>query len=386
MVEIKLEKLRKTFGEVVATDEVTMTLREGELSTLLGPSGCGKTTLLRLIAGFYQPDSGHIFFDERDVTRLPPNRRNTGMCFQNYALWPHMSVHDNIAYGLKLKRVKGMKYTRAAIDKRVNNALDLVHLEGLGERRVHQLSGGQQQRVALARALVIEPDVLLLDEPLSNLDAKLRNEMREEIIRIQKELSITTVYVTHDQHEALSISDRVAVMDRGYVQQFASSREIYENPQTVFVADFIGQCTFIEGVISDINEYLCVELPSGERIVGKTSVEGYPYEIGEKVKCAMRPEDLHLKRMGSDDNKITGTVTRTIYVGTALEVYFQVGDIDAQALLTPEFQTSIGSQVTLFTPRSQVMVLPIGGVEALRKVPGHYMFDGSSVESTASNV
>lgn len=386
MVEIKLEKLRKTFGEVVATDEVTMTLREGELSTLLGPSGCGKTTLLRLIAGFYQPDSGHIFFDERDVTRLPPNKRNTGMCFQNYALWPHMSVHDNIAYGLKLKRVKRMKYTRAAIDKRVTIALDLVHLEGLGERRVHQLSGGQQQRVALARALVIEPDVLLLDEPLSNLDAKLRNEMREEIIRIQKELSITTVYVTHDQHEALSISDRVAVMDKGYVQQFASPREIYENPQTVFVADFIGQCTFIEGVISDINEYLCVDLPSGEKIIGKTSVEGYPYEIGEKVKCAMRPEDLHLKRMGSDDNKITGTVTRTIYVGTALEVYFQVGDIDAQALLTPEFQTSTGSTVTLFTPRSQVMVLPIGGVEALRKVPGHHMFDGSSVGSTASNV
>lgn len=386
MVEIKLEKLRKTFGEVVATDEVTMNLREGELSTLLGPSGCGKTTLLRLIAGFYQPDSGHIFFDERDVTRLPPNRRNTGMCFQNYALWPHMSVHDNIAYGLKLKRIEGMKYTRAAISKRVTNALDLVHLEGLGERRVHQLSGGQQQRVALARALVIEPDVLLLDEPLSNLDAKLRNEMREEIIRIQKELSITTVYVTHDQHEALSISDRVAVMDKGYVQQFASPREIYENPQTVFVADFIGQCTFIEGVISDINEYLSVDLPSGERIVGKTSVEGYPYELGEKVKCAMRPEDLHLERMGSDDNKITGTVNRTIYVGTALEVYFQVGDIDAQALLTPEFQTSIGSTVTLFTPRSQVMILPIGGVEALRKVPGHHMFDGSAVGSTASNV
>ncbi len=386
MVEIKLEQLRKTFGEVVATDEVTMTLREGELSTLLGPSGCGKTTLLRLIAGFYQPDSGHIFFDERDVTKLPPNRRNTGMCFQNYALWPHMSVHDNIAYGLKLKRIEGMKYTQAAIKKRVNTALDLVHLEGLGERRVHQLSGGQQQRVALARALVIEPDVLLLDEPLSNLDAKLRNEMREEIIRIQRELSITTVYVTHDQHEALSISDKVAVMDHGYVQQFASPREIYENPQTVFVADFIGQCTFIEGVISGINEFLTVDLPSGESIVGKTSVEGYPFEIGEKVKCAMRPEDLHLKRMGSDDNQVTGKVTRTIYVGAALEVYFQVGDIDAQALLTPEFQTSIGSAVTLFTPRSQVMVLPIGGVEALRKVPGHHMFDGSIVGSTASNV
>jgi iron(III) transport system ATP-binding protein len=386
MVEIRLEQLRKTFGEVVATDEVTMTLREGELSTLLGPSGCGKTTLLRLIAGFYQPDSGRIFFDDRDVTRLPPNRRNTGMCFQNYALWPHMSVHDNIAYGLKLKRIKGKKYTQAAIKRRVNNSLDLVHLEGLGERRVHQLSGGQQQRVALARALVIEPDVLLLDEPLSNLDAKLRNEMREEIIRIQRELSITTVYVTHDQHEALSISDMVAVMDKGYVQQFASPRDIYANPQTVFVADFIGQCTFIEGVVKDVDEYLTIELADGEVIVGKTSVEGYPFEVGEKVKCAMRPEDLHLSRMNPDDNQIAGTVTRTIYVGNALEVYFHVGDIDAQALLEPDFQTSAGSTVTLFTPRSEVMVLPIGGVEALRKVPGHHMFDGSSAGSTVSNV
>jgi len=173
MVEIYLEHLRKTFGEIVATDEVSMTLKEGELSTLLGPSGCGKTTLLRLIAGFYIPDSGKIFFDDREVTFLPPHKRNTGMCFQNYALWPHMSVHDNVAYGLKIKRIEGKKYTKSAITKRVTDALDLVRLEGLGERRVHQLSGGQQQRVALARALVVQPDVLLLDEPLSNLDAKL---------------------------------------------------------------------------------------------------------------------------------------------------------------------------------------------------------------------
>jgi ABC-type Fe3+/spermidine/putrescine transport system ATPase subunit len=183
MVEIRLENLRKTFGEVVATDEVTMVLEEGELSTLLGPSGCGKTTLLRIIAGFYIPDHGRVFFDDRDVTMVPPYKRNTGMCFQNYALWPHMSVADNVAYGLKLKRVSGMKYTKSAISRRVNEALGLVRMGDLGQRNIHQLSGGQQQRVALARALAIEPDVLLLDEPLSNLDAKLRIDMREEIIR-----------------------------------------------------------------------------------------------------------------------------------------------------------------------------------------------------------
>ncbi|MFX0107330.1 MAG: ABC transporter ATP-binding protein, partial [Candidatus Hodarchaeota archaeon] len=307
MVEIRLENLRKTFGEVVATDEVNMVLKEGELSTLLGPSGCGKTTLLRLIAGFYEPDRGQIFFDDKEVTRVPPHRRNTGMCFQNYALWPHMSVFDNIAYGLKLKRFEGKKFTKTAIEKRVLNALDLVHLEGLGGRHIHQLSGGQQQRVALARALSIEPDVLLLDEPLSNLDAKLRIEMREEIIRIQKEMGITTVYVTHDQHEALSISDRVAVMDLGYVQQFASPRDIYSIPQTVFVADFIGQCTFLSGTIDSMGEFLTVKLPDGQRLDGKTTIDEYPFENGEEVKVAIRPEDLHLERRGSGDNEITGT-------------------------------------------------------------------------------
>ncbi|NHI83643.1 MAG: ABC transporter ATP-binding protein [Candidatus Thorarchaeota archaeon] len=384
MVEIVLENLRKTFGDVVATDAVTMTLKEGELSTLLGPSGCGKTTLLRLIAGFYIPDSGRVYFDDRDVTFLPPHLRNTGMCFQNYALWPHMSVFDNISYGLKLKRVHGMKYTKSAIDKRVNAALNLVHLEGLGERHIHQLSGGQQQRVALARALVIEPDVLLLDEPLSNLDAKLRMEMREEIIRIQKELSITTVYVTHDQHEALSISDKVAVMDRGYVQQFASPREIYAHPQTVFVADFIGQCTFLSGQVENIGELIDVRLPDGQLISGTSTIDEYPFEIGEAVKCAFRPEDLHLSSVSSDDNRVRGTVTRTIYIGTGLEVYFEVGGVSAQALLDPDLAISPNDQIELFAPRREVMVLPEGGIEALKRVPGHPMFP-SAPPTTASS-
>jgi len=378
MVEIRLENLRKTFGNIVATDEVNMILPEGELSTLLGPSGCGKTTLLRLIAGFYVPDHGRIYFDDRDVTDLPPHKRNTGMCFQNYALWPHMTVHDNVAYGMKLKRVEGMKYTEAAIHTRVSKALDLVRLGDLGHRHIHQLSGGQQQRVALARALVIEPDVLLLDEPLSNLDAKLRIEMREEIIRIQSEMSITTVYVTHDQHEALSISDGVAVMDKGYVQQFANPREIYSDPQTVFVADFIGQCTFIDGTITSIGDSIRVNIPNNQQIVGHTTIDGYPFQIGEAVKAAVRPEDLNLQRERPNDNEIVGQVTRTIYVGNALEVYFMVGDIAAEALLDPDSNLKEGDSIHLFAPQDEVMILPVGGVESLRKVSSHPLYLGSS--------
>lgn len=386
MVVIKLENLRKTFGDVIATDEVNMTLEEGELSTLLGPSGCGKTTLLRLIAGFYVPDRGRIFFDGKDVTMLPPHLRNTGMCFQNYALWPHMSVSDNIAYGLKLKRVKGLKYTKAAIAKRVEDALDLVRLEGLGHRHIHQLSGGQQQRVALARALVIEPGVLLLDEPLSNLDAKLRIEMREEIIRIQKELSITTVYVTHDQHEALSISDRVAVMDLGYVQQLASPREIYSKPQTIFVADFIGQCTFIDGTIKAIDDQITIDIPNNQTIIGKTHIAGYPFQVGEKVKCAVRPEDLKLTSTSSSDNDIAGIITRTIYIGSSVETYFSIGDIQAQALLDSSVSFNIGDEIHMYACPDDVAVLPLGGVEALRKIPGHPMAVSAGPSNASSNV
>ena len=376
MVTIHLKNLRKTFGDVVATDDVNMTLEEGKLSTLLGPSGCGKTTLLRLIAGFYQPDRGTIHFDDRDVTKVPPNNRNTGMCFQNYALWPHMTVFGNIAYGLKMKRVNGMKYTAKAINDRVKRALELVRMEGLGDRTPHQLSGGQQQRVALARALVIEPDVLLLDEPLSNLDAKLRNEMRAEILRIQGELGITTVYVTHDQIEALSISDKVAVMDKGYVQQYGDPRGIYAKPQTLFVADFIGKCTFIDGVVEQPSsaDFMTVRLPDGQIVTGKTTLEGYPFEANESVRCAVRPEDLHSEPTDPSDNEITGIVDQVIYVGSDVEVHFIVGEISAVSLLPPETKLSPGDSLKLYAPKSDMMILPMGGVDALRKVPGHPLY------------
>jgi ABC-type Fe3+/spermidine/putrescine transport system ATPase subunit len=308
------------------------------------------------------------------MTDIPPNKRNTGMCFQNYALWPHMTVFDNIAYGLKLKRVEGMKFTKPAIKSRVETALDLVRMGGLGDRTPHQLSGGQQQRVALARALVIEPDVLLLDEPLSNLDAKLRNEMREEILRIQGELGITTVYVTHDQIEALSISDMVAVMDLGYVQQYDPPREIYDKPQTLFVADFIGKCTFLDGEIANLGAELTINLPDGQTVKGLSPVENYPFEVGERVRCAVRPEDLHVQPTSSNDNEIAGEVSQVIFVGSNVEVHFNVGEISAVSLLPPEADVQKGSPIRLYSPTSQMMVLPMGGVDALRKIPGHPLY------------
>lgn len=376
MVSIHLKNLRKTFGDVVATDDVNMTIQDGKLTTLLGPSGCGKTTLLRLIAGFYEPDCGTIHFDDREVTATPPNKRNTGMCFQNYALWPHMSVFGNIAYGLKMKRVNGMKYTTKAISDRVTRALELVRMEGLADRTPHQLSGGQQQRVALARALVIEPDVLLLDEPLSNLDAKLRNEMRAEILRIQCELGITTVYVTHDQIEALSISDMVAVMDKGYIQQYGDPRGIYAKPQTVFVADFIGKCTFVDGQVEQPSstDFMTVRLADGQVVTGKTTLEGYPFEANEPVRCAVRPEDLLRNPSDPSDNEIKGIVDQVIYVGSDLEVHFKVGEISAVSLLPPETELSPGDSIKLYAPKADMMILPMGGVDALRKVPGHPLY------------
>src|SRR5512144_1431092 len=243
---VTIQGVVKRFGAVTAVDAVDLTVADGELFTLLGPSGCGKTTLLRLIAGFYQPDAGEIRFGDRVVTGLPPYRRNIGMVFQNYALWPHMTVAGNVTYGLRLRKVPA-----AEARERLAGALRKVKLTGLESRYPGQLSGGQQQRVALARALVLEPDILLLDEPLSNLDAKIRVEVRAEIRTLQQELRISTVYVTHDQEEALSLSDRVAVMREGRVLQVAAPKVLYERPATRFVADFVGTNNFIEGVCKE---------------------------------------------------------------------------------------------------------------------------------------
>src|SRR5882724_6288361 len=244
-MKIWIDGVVKRFGAVTAVDRAELTVEDGELFTLLGPSGCGKTTLLRLLAGFYQPDSGEIRFGDRIVSGLLPYERNIGMVFQNYALWPHMTVEANVAYGLKLR-----KLATAEIAARLAEGLRKVNLTGFESRYPGQLSGGQQQRVALARALVLNPDILLLDEPLSNLDAKIRVQVRAEIRKLQQELGITTIYVTHDQEEALSLSDRVAVMKDGRVLQVGIPKELYERPVNRFVADFVGTNNLLPGRVS----------------------------------------------------------------------------------------------------------------------------------------
>src|ERR1039458_7798718 len=244
MISIRIEKLTKRFGAVTALRGLDLEVKPAELFFLLGPSGCGKTTLLRCLAGFYMPEEGRVLFGDEDVTRLAPHKRNTGMMFQSYALWPHMSVAENVAFGLEER-----KLPRAEIRTKVGEALESVHMGAYAERRPNQLSGGQQQRVALARALVIRPRCLLLDEPLSNLDARLRLEMRLEIRRVCKEFKLTTVYVTHDQKEALSVSDRMAILDAGRVLQVGSPQDIYRRPGSKVVADFIGETNFIQGTL-----------------------------------------------------------------------------------------------------------------------------------------
>ena len=244
MISIQIKQLTKRFGPVVALDKLDLTINPGELFFLLGPSGCGKTTFLRCLAGFYTPDEGRILFGDEDVTHLAPHRRNAGMVFQSYALWPHMTVAENVAFGLEERRVP-----RDEIRRRTGEALESVHMSEYSGRKPNQLSGGQQQRVALARALVVRPRCLLLDEPLSNLDARLRLEMRGEIRRVCKEFQLTTVYVTHDQKEALSISDRMAILDGGQILQVGTPREIYRRPARRKVAAFIGEADFIPGRI-----------------------------------------------------------------------------------------------------------------------------------------
>jgi len=237
---IKLQNISKSFGKTRVLDNLSLDIYQGELCCLLGPSGCGKTTALKITDGLIEQDDGRIFLGSHDITRLPPQKRNLGMVFQNYALFPQLDVFENIAYGLRRRKVSA-----GDIKKRVNKVLEIVRLGGYERRRVYELSGGQQQRVALARALVIEPSALLLDEPLSNLDARLRADMRHEIKNIQRQLAITMVYVTHDQEEAMSIADRIVVMNQGGVEQIGTARDIYENPKSRFVADFIGRINFI---------------------------------------------------------------------------------------------------------------------------------------------
>ena len=311
MSEVRIEHVFKRFGDVTAVSDFDLTVKDGEFVSLLGPSGCGKTTSLRMIAGFERATEGEIYIGDHCVsshiknTFVPPEKRDIGMVFQSYAVWPHMTVTENVAYPLKIQKVP--KEERAA---RVAEMLKLVHLDEYGSRYPHQLSGGQQQRVALARALVMRPGLLLLDEPLSNLDAKLRESMRFEISSIQKELGITVIYVTHDQSEAMTMSDRVVVMSRGVIQQIGTPYEIYRNPANKMVADFIGLVNFVEGEVQGDHVYISgtgVSFPNTSGITGSATI-------------AVRPENITMSRTSGT---IEGTLVHRFYLGDAVDYRVQ---------------------------------------------------------------
>ncbi len=310
--QVRLEKIGKRYGELWAARDVDVNIQSGEFYTLLGPSGCGKTTLLRIIAGFLAPDEGTVWFDDKAVNHVPPWQRDVGMVFQNYALWPHMTVFENVAFGLRERKVP-----RSEITKRVAEALARVGLSATEKRRPSQLSGGQQQRVALARTLVVQPRALLLDEPLSNLDAKLRAEMRIELLKIQRDLGITTVYVTHDQEEALALSTRIAVMDAGKVVQEGSPREIYERPRSRFVAEFVGQSNLFFGTIKQSGGGF-VEIQTGE---GFTIKAARNEAKAGKITLYIRPEAIELVPVGDASpasNRLIGKVAASAYQGSSV--------------------------------------------------------------------
>ncbi len=327
MGELRLIDINKVYDSVTAVDEINLTVNDGEFLTLLGPSGCGKTTTLRMIAGFTRPTNGQIYLDGELITSVnprvfvPPERREMGMVFQTYAVWPHMDVFQNVAYPLKFKRLG-----RSESKERVEKALALVKLEGFANRYPHQLSGGQQQRVALARALVMEPEVLLLDEPLSNLDAKLREQMREEIRTLQRRLGVTIVYVTHDQLEAITMSDRIAVMNNGRILQLDTPREIYETPVDRFVAGFVGTANFVEALVVGQEGEQVTFQPEGADQTFRCHVERLPE--AERVTLIVRPENLRLCPPQHAD--LTGIVRRRTYRGDRLDYLIEVGDNQLQ--------------------------------------------------------
>jgi spermidine/putrescine ABC transporter ATP-binding subunit len=315
-ITVELTGISKYFGDVLAVDRIDLAVATGEFLTLLGPSGCGKTTTLNLIAGFLMPEEGTIRLAGRAVDRLPSFRRDIGIVFQDYALFPHMSVAENVAFGLKMRRV-----ARPEIARRVAEALDLVHLTGFGDRRPMALSGGQRQRVALARALVIQPTVLLLDEPLSNLDLKLREEMRLEITTLQRRLGITMVMVTHDQGEALAVSDRIAIMNKGRIEQLGDAHGVYDNPGSRFVADFIGQTNFLPGMAQEpvaAGCFVIVTAEAGElRLLAPKALAR-----GAAVEIAVRPERLRfMSEPVPDALNLTGSVLRHVYLGNHTETH-----------------------------------------------------------------
>ncbi len=356
--EIHLEQLTKQFGDVTAVDGIDLKMPGGEFFTMVGPSGCGKTTTLRMIAGFERPTSGRIVLDDVDVAQVPPHKRKVNTVFQSYALFPHLNVADNVGFGLKYK-----KLTKGEHQKRVAEALDLVQLADYGKRKPSQLSGGQQQRVALARALVLTPEVLLLDEPLGALDARLRKDLQVELKTLQAELGITFVFVTHDQEEALTMSDRVAVMNGGQVEQAGSPREMYEEPATLFVADFLGVSNLISADASPESGGCALRV--GERTLRATS--GATESRGE-VKAMIRPERVGVEPQGgAGENRLPGLVERAVYVGSAHELHVRIigGDLLKATVQNDgsAFPYGEGTAVTLHLPPDAVRVLAPSAAE-----------------------
>ncbi|MBL8837405.1 MAG: ABC transporter ATP-binding protein [Alphaproteobacteria bacterium] len=352
MSHVRLDALSKVYGSnAPAVDDLTLTVERGEFLALLGPSGCGKTTTLRMIAGLVPPTGGTITVGGADVTSLPPYRRNMGLVFQNYALFPHMSVADNIAFGLEMRNLPRSEQT-----SRIAEALAMVRLEGYEKRRPRELSGGQQQRVALARALVIRPDVLLLDECLSNLDAKLREQMRIEIREIQRRLGITAIFVTHDQVEALTMCDRVALMDRGRLAQVGTPEDVYERPANRFVANFVGRINVMRGEANGASLAVAgapVAVANAPRTQGTVDVMVRPHRM------TIRPEDV---AAAAGENRVSGTIGRIVYIGDVIQVAVDTpaGPLVAERTTTgPDWHTlAVGQRVAVAWSAADTLVFP----------------------------
>jgi len=350
MAFLELNNVIKRFGATLVVRSFNLQVDQGEFISFLGPSGCGKTTTLRMIAGFETPSEGDIKINHVDIKNTPPNQRNVGMVFQSYALFPNMTVKDNIGFGLK---VRGESST--IIEQRVNEMLELIHMEGFRDRYPYQISGGQQQRVALARALAIRPQVLLLDEPLSALDAKIRIRLRNEIRSIQRKLGITTIYVTHDQEEALSLSDRVVVMNEGRVEQVGTPFEIYNFPATTFVASFVGTLNMIEVLVSNPDQ--------GKLLVDQQEItlpNAIHYEIGQKVYLALRPEMISLSNGKDSDNQLTGILDNIIFLGSIIRMVIKIRDTDLvlDTFNNPGFVLpKLGEQIKINFSREACLIL-----------------------------